>query len=276
MFEVCKGLGLRAVNSPIGTSSMKTPKLIAAMVAASATSVALTALPATAALMAGDCAGGCSLKRINDAGGLQIEDKIFSGFTAAITGTNPAANPAPPVSALDLVKLTPSLFSSATNVGFSINTFLEGAGNTFMDLGLGYRVKVADDFPTMFLTSVSTNLIGYTTGAGEISIAENVYDASNNALLASIFSVNNAAFVASSTFSPVKEALVQKNIKAAGNGSTQAGLANTAAGIPNVAHLSIVNNLHGQTAVPTPALLPGLMGFGITLLRKRTKEAVAA
>lgn len=219
--------------------------------------------PANAALMAGtDCSFsfGCSLNDVIAGGGLQVGNILFSDFTAQFTPVSQYPNPG------DLISLLPTIDSTNPNkvgMGISAALFADSTATPIKNLTFKYKASGLNGF---LLSGISGTLDGaVTAGTGRVSLAETARDMNNNTIGQMLLgnpATTLTPISGSDTFdSPVQMAFITKDIT-------------SDAGVNGIAHFSSLINT--STAVPTPALLPGLLGFGATVLRKRKKAAAIA
>ena len=248
--------------------ALKKP-IVAAMAMAGLFSV-LSSSPAQAALIGDGCTSYLlsSIKANNCK--LQVGDKLFSDFTPSLTseidgstdgGTTPFS-----LAGLELVEVNDPL----EGIGFEIRGALSASYRSYVDLGLSYIVEVLD--PKMRLTGISTALTGSTGGKGEINISERLDPLSPLSVVDPLIidagiGISGKDIQASTSFAGLVKARITKDI-----------LVRAVSTENDFAEVSVIRNLHQQTAVsmPTPALLPGLLGFGATILRKRKKVTAAA
>jgi hypothetical protein len=212
--------------------------------------------PAQAAFLGGD---GCSGDQLNlglivrRGCTLEVGDKEFYDFRAGLTQDGDA----------DPNQLNDILIGAVDGVspGFDILSGFFAGPNSNVDLDLTYRVRVLD--PTQWLSGVTLAFNGFAKNGGLAQITETVFDGSLNAIGQAFVDTANPLGSLSDTasFDPIKQVLINKDIKVRG-------------GEDGSASISFIRNQHNQ--VPTPALLPGLVGLGVTAWRKRRQGAIAA
>jgi hypothetical protein len=227
-------------------------------VAASAMAVAAsTAIaPAQAAFMGvGACTGNSLTLNIivSNNCSLEIGGQRLSNFTASL---NPATVGGATPDALSDISLAG--YSSAFGSGIDLSGGFSASGNQFIDLKLNYMVEAVD--PGALINSVYLGFNGKASGTGYAEIVETVTNYFNGDVLAQI-SVNTSnpvnSLFASTPFTPLKKVLISKDLFLKGGGDGRATL-------------SDMKNL--TTTVPTPALLPGLVGMGIAAFRRQRKQ----
>jgi hypothetical protein len=218
--------------------------------------VGMGANPAQAAFLGGD---GCSGDQLNlglivrRSCSLEVGDKRFYDFRAGLTQDGDA----------DPDRLNDILISGVggASPGFDILSGFFAGPNSNVDLDLTYRVEVLD--PKQWLNGVTLAFNGFAKNGGLAQITETVFDGSLNAIGQAFVDTANplGSLSDTATFNPIKLALINKDIKVRG-------------GEEGSASISFIRNQHNQ--VPTPALLPGLVGLGVTAWRKRRQGAIAA
>lgn len=248
------------------TNPMKKP-LVAAMAAAGLLSV-LSSSPAQAALLGDGCTSYLLSSIAANNCKLQVGDKLFSEFTPTLTGeidssTDGGTTPFS-LAGIELVEVNDPL----EGIGFEIRGALSASYRSFVDLGLSYIVEVLD--PNMRLTGISTALTGSTAGKGKINISERIDPISplgvvDPFIIDAGIGISGKDIEASRSFAGLVKARITKDI-----------LVSAVSTEDDFAEVSVIRNLHQQTAIPTPALLPGLLGFGATILRKRKKSVAVA
>jgi hypothetical protein len=218
-------------------------------VAASAMAVAAsTAIaPAQAAFMGvGACTGNSLTLNIivSNNCSLEIGGQRLSNFTANL---NPATS-----------DISLAGYSSAFGSGIDLSGGFFAGVNEFIDLKLNYMVEAMD--PGVLINSVYLGFNGKASGTGYAEIVETVTNNFTGSAIAQI-SVNTSnsvnTLVASTPFTPLKKVLISKDLYLRG-------------GADGRASLSEMKNL--TTTVPTPALLPGLVGMGIAAFRRQRKQ----
>jgi hypothetical protein len=193
---------------------------------------------------------------------LDVGDKRFSNFTASLT-QNGDADP----DAYNQISLTAV---DGVSPGFDISSGFFAGLNSFVDLDLRYNVLVTD--AAQWLSGVTLAFNGKAQGTGRAQITETVFDITGTTQLGprSAF-VDKLKLTDSISFDPVKQAFISKNILLRGGTGE---LSDEDFDGQSFASVSFVRNQHNQ--VPTPALLPGLIGLGVTAWRKRRQAAAIA
>jgi hypothetical protein len=217
--------------------------------------VGMGANPAQAAFLGGDGCRGDQLNLgliVRRGCSLEVGDKEFYDFRAGLTQDGDA----------DPNQLNDILISAVEGAspGFDILSGFFAGPNSNVDLDLTYRVRVLD--PTQWLSGVTLAFNGFAVGTGLAQITETVFDQNLNAIGQAFVDTANPLGSLSdrASFDPIRQVLINKDIKVRG-------------GTDGSASISFIRNQHDQ--IPTPALLPGLVGLGVTAWRKRRQEAVA-
>ena len=248
-------------------------------------SAALSAQSADAALVFGngDCTPvDCTLDFINMNGGLEIGNLLFRDFNAELTGAN--VNPGsfglfPATNVNAGVSLAPQI--DATNgPGFQLSFPLNPTPGIFLDIQLDYIVEALNSASIDSVTAEIGN--ANVTGAATVGLLEDVYTGGFGGTKIADLNVGLPGLPTEETGDFAAETLiyVTKDISASSPPLDADGNQTGAA------LFSSIYNFHGEgvggnggdggTEVPTPALLPGLLGFGATLLRKRKQAAAIA
>jgi hypothetical protein len=247
------------------------------VVATTAIAISTTVSPAQAAFIGGSACTGTSLSLatiINNTCSLEIDGLRLSGFSGQLTPPNTAPVGATPTGA---AAPGPPFPNSLSEVLISSASFLFGSGiqisggffapqETYLDLKLEYMIEALN--PKSAINSVYLAFNGNKgkSGDGYAEVVETVRDALTGLSVAQI-DVNTDNPTASLTatskeFGPLMKALITKDIFVTGGNNGRASI-------------SFVDNLHTTTPIPTPALLPGLAAFGMSLVRKRKQEQAA-
>jgi hypothetical protein len=191
---------------------------------------------------------------INNRCSLDVGDKRFSDFRGALNQNGDS----------DPDKLNQVLISSVdgSRPGFDISSGFFANTDSFVDLDLTYKVSVLD--PAQWLNGVTLAFNGVATGTGLARVTETIFSLSNGlAIGQAVVDTSDPlrSLTDSANFNPVREALINKDILVRG-------------GLDGDASVSFIRNQHNQTNVPTPALLPGLVGMGLTAMRKRRNAGI--
>jgi hypothetical protein len=246
------------------------------VVATTAIAISTTVSPAQAAFIGGSACTGTSLSLatiINNTCSLEINGQRLSGFSAKLTPPNTAAPGDPPTGAAAPGPPFPDnesgvLISSASfpfGSGIEISGGFYAPSGTYLDLRLDYQVEALN--PKSAINGVYLAFNGSKSDDGYAEVVETVKDYFTGKIVA-ITKVNTdnppASLSSFAEFAPLMKALITKDIFLTG-GKKENGKAT----------ISAVDNLHTTTPVPTPALLPGLAAFGMSLVRKRKQEQAA-
>ena len=235
-------------------------KTAVVLTGAALASVVTTAQPAQAALVAGSTCSltsGCSVDAINAANGLEVGDFLFSNFTAQGTPVSQFNNIG------DLINILPVNLPNQVGIGVSASLLANSANTPVKNLTLKYKVTAIG---SALLNGISATLDGaLASGTGQVSLAELAFDdaARTNSIASLLLGTPSPTSGTSLFASPESMVWLTKDITAD-------------AGTAGIAHFSSLINYNDTTDIPTPALLPGLLGFGATILRKRKQAAAIA
>jgi hypothetical protein len=224
---------------------------------------AAAATPAKAALVGGNsdiCNGrstGYTLRTIIRGGcNVEIGDKIFSNFNANTSSFGDSS----------VSGLGDWVFAEVNNgnagIGFNLLGILQANGDgtrpsDIADLALSYTVSVKQGVNNL-ITGAYAAINGQATGDGVIGLTEDILQVGIGGPT-DIILRNNVSSKAIS-FAGLSKIDVTKNIRA------------VATGVGSEAHISAITDTYSQTPIPTPALLPGLVGMGIAAMRRQRKQ----
>jgi hypothetical protein len=205
-----------------------------------------------------DCVSGCSLASLLKETGnsLQIGDKLFSDFAFKVASDNSTVTR--PKSASEINVVTDSV---SGNFGFNFQGGFFATANSSVDVLLDYKVSVLN--PNNLISGISLTFNGNTTNT-KVGFAEVVESVFAGGTLVAQNSVGNPGLLQTFVALPggYTSLLVRKNVLLFGGTEDNAR-----------ATISFIDQGIQQTAIPTPALLPGLVGFGVAALRKRKAKA---
>jgi hypothetical protein len=192
-------------------------------------------------------------------------DLTFSDFSFNIASTSGITQPIN-ASSINVITLNDD-GSRGAGLRFQGNWFADGAnGGSSVDTLLNFKVvaaagKFIDSAFLKFNGAVASN-----DGSGGASVAETISRANGTPLRQ--LEVNDefvpGSLTDSANFRPQQSLLIAKDILlVAGNRARGIGSGD--------ASISFIDQRFNTTAVPTPALLPGLVGMGIAALRRKQK-----
>ncbi len=223
-----------------------------------------------------DCtsATGCTLDSLFDTGTdsyfFRVSDKVFDNFSATLNrSSNTMGQPFPDNFGAVTIKGVQN--SVTNNVDLQLTSGFFAGQNQMVDLNLFFDVT-ADSGNLISAVDLFGNLSARNGGYAEI--AESVFDNSPGATSLDLIGRGVIDTLGGTIPDPITIALdrsvssvtINKDILLVGGEASS-----------DVATLSFVGQSFEQTtAVPTPALLPGLIGFGMSLLRKKNKQEALA
>lgn len=219
-----------------------------------------------------DCTSaiGCTLDSLFDTASdsffFRVSDKVFSNFSATLNRSpNGAGQPFP--NNLGAVTIKGVQNSVTNNVDLQLTSGFFAGQNQMVDLNLFFDVT-ADSGNLISGVDLFGNLTA--RNGGYANIVESVFDNSPGATAFDLIGRGEIDTSNGSIPDPISIALdrnvssitINKDILLVG-GEAQS----------DISTLSFVGQSFEQTtAVPTPALLPGLIGFGMSLLRKKRQQ----
>ena len=223
-----------------------------------------------------DCTSaiGCTLDSLfstpTDSFYFRVSDKVFDNFSATLNlSSNGASQPFP--NDLSAVTIKGLLNPVTNNVDLQLTSGFFAGQNQMVDLNLFFDVT-ADSGNLISAVDLFGNLSANNNGYAEIveSIFDNSPGATSFDLIGSGVIDSSGGTVPAPITIPLDRSVssitINKDILLVG-GEAQSDRAT----------LSFVGQSFEQTtAVPTPALLPGLIGFGMSLLRKKNKQEALA
>jgi hypothetical protein len=223
--------------------------VVAASVLTSATALAIAPAQAGSLVSCATLTTTCNLDSLITNGDFFNidDDKQYSDFRVVFTGSGS------PSSATDIEV-------GKSSVGSGISLFFPGiaAAGQIRNISLEYTLtalgnKVIDSMGL----SMTSGVVG---NGGAVLVKESIFAKPSNQFLEDLFTYevggNGKQKSDLAQFVGTKQVRIQKDIQLFG-------------GKDGIASLSIVNQ--STTAVPTPALLPGLVGMGIAALRRKQK-----
>jgi hypothetical protein len=179
-------------------------------------------------------------------------DKQYSDFRASFTGTFTV-----PLTANDI-----QVGSSSVDSGISF--FFPGIATSgiLSNIVLEYTLTALN---TEVIDSLGLSMVSGVANGGAVLINEGIF--AGNTQVGSLFTFDTAIGQKKSDFTLLSQAAKQVKVQKAiqingGNGAF------------SIASLSIVNQAANATPVPTPAILPGLIGMGLATLRRKQKTSV--
>lgn len=240
--------------------------------AASAVAVATVGVaPAQAALVGPGCQSNTSsysLATLVGGCNVQIGDKLFSDFFA-VAKTLPGTVPGTMPGGTGISAIADFTFREVNNgdagIGFDLFGLWQSTGGGIADLGLSYKVSVLPNFNKL-INGAKATVTGSTSNGGTVGLVETIVSSLETKRL-DVASPTNSSLASNIVLQAVKSIEVSKNIRATSNGL----IANSEG------HISIIRDVYTQTdAIPTPALLPGLVGMGLAAVRKRKNAQATA
>jgi hypothetical protein len=213
-----------------------------------------------------NCNAGCNVgSLITNGDYFDIDgDKRYSDFTVDISQVI-GGIPNPVLTASNIVVRRAG--NGDSGISFSFPAL--ATANNVLNLSLGYQLTALGN---NLISSMATSMVSGVNGGGLVLIKENVsaIQPGPNPVVAKLltYDTGDASTSKLSDFQLLdvasKQVAVQKDIQLFGG-----------AGPAGFSSLSIVNQNPEVTPVPTPALLPGLAAFGMSLVRKRKQEQAA-
>ena len=236
------------------------------------TAVLTVAQPAQAGFIFGagnGCDAGCTIADIQSSTGgfLEIGNVQYANWSALFTSIGAGAPPAYNVASQVFVN---PVTGGPTGNGFELSYALNPPVGQAWDIKLRYSAETTDgsgiDSVTATLGSVSVN------GTGTAGVVEDVwadgFGVTHLGQAAASAPPLGAGASVSASFAADNLVYVTKDISASSGATGN-----------DVAFNSGIFNTHTTAdvaVVPTPALLPGLLGFGASILRKRKKSSEVA
>jgi hypothetical protein len=181
-------------------------------------------------------------------------DKQYSDFRATFTGTFTV-----PLTANEI-----QVGSSSVDSGISF--FFPGIATSgvLSNIVLEYTLTALN---AEVIDSLGLSMVSGVANGGSVTINEGIF--AGNTQVGSLSTFDTETTKKKSDFTLLSQAAKQVKVQKAiqingGNGPF------------SIASLSIVNQAAKATPVPTPAMLPGLIGLGLTTLRRKQKATTAS
>lgn len=195
-------------------------------------------------------------------GGLEVGDKLFSGFE--VTGI---ADGGPPTPSSSTVLVQGGQNDATGDYGLRLRLSWTAGSDQFINAGINFKVSILDGYDPYFITDATLWLSTCSAaGTGLVQASENIYDADfmGNSLLAlatsaedddyGAFLMDSGDFMLHGNLAQFKEIWVRTGVTVQGGSEGSAGLHE-------------VFMLYSQIPEPATVLLLGL--GALALLRKR-------